>query len=69
MTEIQRGILVEFNLSPDAIVLPFQYNPETLTRTRGTELTVMNTPGTGSDFAFTTPIQTPRIMQAAKLQD
>lgn len=69
MTEIQRGILVEFNLSPDAIVLPFQYNPETLTRTRGTELTVMNTPGTGSDFAFTTPMQTPRIMQAAKLQD
>ncbi len=69
MTASRHGVLVEFNLNPDAIVLPFQYNPETLTRSRGTELTVINTPGTGTDFAFATPMQTPRIMQAAKLQD
>ncbi len=69
MTQSERGVLLEFNLNDDAIVLPFQYNPETLTRTRGTELTVNNTPGTGSDFAFTTPMETPRIMQAAALQE
>ena len=69
MSMMQRGLLVEFNLNPDAIVLPFQYNPETMTRTRGTELTVNNTPGTGTDFAFATPMQTPRIMQAASLQE
>ncbi|AML51924.1 hypothetical protein [Falsihalocynthiibacter arcticus] len=63
------GKLVEYNLSPDAIVLPFQYNPESMARTRGTEVTINNTPGTGSSFAFATPMQTPRIMQSAKLQD
>lgn len=69
MSTTQQGVLVEFNLNPDAIVLPFQYNPETMTRTRGTELTVNNTPGTGTSFAFATPMQTPRIMQAASLQE
>lgn len=69
MSMLQRGLLVEFNLNPDAIVLPFQYNPQTMTRTRGTELTINNTPGTGTDFAFTTPMQTPRIMQAASVQE
>lgn len=68
MTQTQRGLLLEFNLNPDAIVLPFQYNPEEMTRTRATDLQLNNTPGTGSDFAFETPMQTPRIMQAASLQ-
>jgi len=69
MSDTTQGLLVEFNLNPDAIVLPFQYNPETMTRTRGTEITVNNTPGMGTDFAFATPQQTPRIMQSAKLQE
>lgn len=69
MSKSVRGVLLEFNLNSDAIVLPFQYNPESLTRTRGTDLTVNNTPGTGLSFAFATPMQTPRIMQAASLQD
>lgn len=63
------GMLVEFNLNPDAIVLPFQYNPETMTRTRGTEVTINNTPGSGTSFAFASPMETPRIMQSAKLQE
>ena len=66
---INHGILLEFNLNPDAIVLPFQHNPEEYSRTRGTELALNNTPGTGTDFAFATPMQTPRIMQAAALQE
>ena len=69
MTQTQRGLLLEFNLNPDAIVLPFQYNPQEMTRTRGTDLQVNNTPGTGTDFAFATPMQTPRIMQAATPQE
>ncbi|OLS52128.1 hypothetical protein [Rhodovulum sulfidophilum] len=69
MSKTERGILLEFNLNPDAIVLPFQYNPEEMSRTRGTDLQINNTPGTGTDFAFSTPMQTPRIMQAASLQD
>jgi hypothetical protein len=66
---VSTGMLVEYNLNPDAIVLPFQYNPESLTRTRGTEVTINNVPGTGANFAFATPMQTPRIMQSAKLQE
>ena len=65
----RKGYLVEFNLNPDAIVLPFQYNPETLTRSRGTELTINNSPGVGLNFMFATPSQTPRIMQGAALQE
>lgn len=69
MSEPARGVLAEYNLNPDAIILPFQYNPETMTRTRGIDITINNTPGTGTDFAFATPMQTPRIMQAASLQE
>ena len=69
MNGTRHGLLLEFNLNPDAIVLPFQYNPQQMERRRGTELTVNNTPGTGTDFAFATPPQTPRIMQAATLQE
>ncbi len=69
MTSGTRGFLLEFNLNPDAIVLPFQYNPETLTRSRGTELTINNAPGVGTNFMFTLPSQTPRIMQGAALQE
>jgi hypothetical protein len=68
MTEMQRGMLLEFNLNPDAIVLPFQHGPEELTRTRAIDVQLHNTPGTASEFAFETPMQTPRIMQAAALQ-
>lgn len=63
------GILLEFNLNPDAIVLPFQHNPEEFSRTSGIDLTINNTPGNGTDFAFQTPMQTPRIMQAAAMQE
>lgn len=69
MTVFSRGILLEFNLNPDAILLPFQYNPETHTRTRATEVTINNVPGTGTNFAFATPMETPRVMQGAKVQD
>jgi hypothetical protein len=69
MSALAKGTLVEFNLNPDALVLPFQYNPETMTRTRGTEVTINNTPGTASSFAFASPMETSRIMQTAKLQD
>lgn len=69
MNGLSKGTLVEYNTGEDAIVLPFQYNPENLTRTRGTDVTINAVPGTASTFAFANPEQTPRIMQAAKLQE
>lgn len=64
-----KGVLVEYSEAADAIVLPFQYNMETLTRTRGTSLEIAGNRGVGTEFAFATPEETPRVMQNAALED
>ena len=69
MTTPARGQLVEFSFAPDAIVLPFQYNPQTISRSRGTEITFNAVPGQASTFTFATPEETPRLMQSAKLAE
>lgn len=64
-----KGVLVEFSDAEDAIVLPFQYNTETQTRTRSTTLEVAGARGVGTEYAFATPEETPRVMQNASLED
>ncbi|MCY0096583.1 hypothetical protein [Hoeflea ulvae] len=69
MSAPSRGVLIEYTAASDAIILPFQYNMETMTRTRGAALKVAGSASVGGSFAFSTPMETPRVMQSAELED
>lgn len=68
MPESLPAALVEFNENHDVIILEFQYTPESLERTRAVDVQFNNVPGMGTDFAFSRPSETPRLMQSASLQ-
>jgi len=60
---VTKGALVEYGITAPPLILQFEFNPETLSRTRSVSITVGNAPGTrgGYDFAF--PWETNRVAQ------
>lgn len=60
---VTRGALVEYGLTVPPLILEFEFNPQTLSRTRAVTITTGNAPGTrgGYDFAF--PWETSRVAQ------
>lgn len=58
-----KGALVEYALTIPPLILEFEFNPESLSRTRSVSITMGNAPGTqgGYDFAF--PWETSRVAQ------
>ena len=58
-----KGALVEYGITIPPLMLEFEFNPESLSRTRSVSITTGNAPGTrgGYDFAF--PWETSRVAQ------
>lgn len=65
---VTKGALVEYGLSVPPLVLEFEFNPESLSRTRSVTITTGNAPGTkgGYDFAF--PWETSRVAQGVSVE-
>lgn len=61
--QYQRGILIEYALTPQPLVLPFNFNPSTITRTRSVTVKTGGTPGARGGYGFTRPDETPRASQ------
>src|SRR5690606_17456408 len=57
-----------YGLSIPPLILEFEFNPETLRRTRSVTITTGNAPGTkgGYDFAF--PWETSRVAQGVSVE-
>ncbi|MHA7879038.1 MAG: CIS tube protein [Saccharospirillum sp.] len=68
MPYITRGALVEYGLSVPPLLLEFEFNPQTLSRTRTVSISMGNAPGTrgGYDFAF--PWETSRVAQGVSVE-
>ncbi|WP_020681046.1 hypothetical protein [Marinobacterium rhizophilum] len=66
--KVSRGALVEYGLSLPPLILEFEFNPQTLSRTRSVSITTGNAPGTrgGYDFAF--PWETSRVAQGVSVE-
>ena len=64
---VTKGALVEYGLSVPPLILEFEFNPQTLSRTRSVSITTGNAPGTkgGYDFAF--PWETSRVAQGVSV--
>jgi len=58
-----RGLLVEYALTPQPLVLPFHFNPSTITRTRSVTVKTGGTAGARGGYGFTRPDETPRASQ------
>jgi hypothetical protein len=66
--KLSRGILLEYALSAPPLALVFEFNPQTLTRTRTVTLRPQGVPGTRGSYDFTQPSETPRVTQGAAPQ-
>lgn len=65
MIKLTQGILLEYGLSLPPLALVFQFNPQTLTRTRTITLRTGGAPGTRGGYDFLLPTETPRVAQGA----
>ncbi len=63
-----KGMLIEYSLSLSPLVLVFEFNPESLTRTRTITMNTGNAPGTRGGYDFTLPTETPRVSQGVRVQ-
>ena len=68
MINVSKGALIEYALSLPPLVLVFEFNPKTITRTRSIEITTGNAPGTRGGYDFTLPTETPRVAQGVSIQ-
>lgn len=55
-----RGLLIEYGLSLPPLVVSFEFNPETLSRTRSVTVGESTTPANRGGYSFDTPAQSAR---------
>lgn len=60
---VTRGFLIEYGLSLPPLLLQFEFNPETLSRTRSITINTGSAPGTRGGYDFTLPTETSRAAQ------
>lgn len=65
---VSRGALVEYGLSLPPLVLEFEFNPETISRTRSVTITTGNAPGTRGGYDFNYPWETNRVAQGVSVE-
>lgn len=66
MASYQRAMLIEYAPSVPPLALSFDFNPQTLSRSRAVQLPSSAAGGRGYDFQ--TPFDTPRVAQGASVQ-
>ncbi len=68
MLKVTQGALVEYALSVPPLALVFEFNPQSLTRTRTIRLRTGSAPGTQGGYDFTLPTETPRVAQGVTVE-
>ena len=68
MIKLSQGILVEYALAIPPLALVFEFNPQTISRTRTITLRTGTAPGTRGGYDFTLPTETARVAQGAQAE-
>lgn len=63
-----KGMLIEYALSLPPLALEFEFNPQTISRTRTVNITTGNAPGTQGGYDFNLPSETPRVAQGVSVE-
>jgi hypothetical protein len=65
---VVRGELVEYTEAPEPLVLRFEFNPSTMTRTRTMTIRTGGAPGTIGGYDFESRSEVPRVSQGVTTQ-
>ncbi|ABB31373.1 hypothetical protein GeomeDRAFT_2019 [Geobacter metallireducens RCH3] len=68
MLNTVKGMLIEYALSLPPLVLAFDFNPQSLTRSRTITLRTGSAPGTRGGYDFALPTETARVAQGVTVQ-
>jgi hypothetical protein len=68
MIQTTKGALVEYALSVPPLMLLFEFNPQSFSRTRTVNVTTGNAPGTRGGYDFALPTETPRVAQGVQVE-
>ncbi len=68
MLNFTRGFLVEYAISLPPLVLVFDFNPETVSRSRSISITTGSTPATRGGYDFALPTETSRVAQGVSVE-
>lgn len=68
MSVASKGILFEYGLSLPPLALIFDFNPQTISRSRTVTIRTGNAPGARLGFDFLSPLDAPRASQGVELQ-
>lgn len=68
MSAFTKGVLFEYGISLPPLALVFDFNPQTISRSRTVTIKTGNAPGARLGFDFLTPLETPRASQGVELQ-
>lgn len=68
MSSASKGVLFEYGLSLPPLALVFDFNPQTISRSRTATVKTGNAPGARLGFDFMTPLDTPQVSQGVELQ-
>ncbi len=68
MLNTVKGMLVEYALAIPPLVLVFEFNPQSLSRTRTITIKTGNAPGTRGGYDFLLPTETPRVAQGVTVE-
>lgn len=63
MTNVTKGKLIEYGFSIPPLALSFEFNPQTISRSRTITLPANKTPGITGGYDFNLPSDTPRVAQ------
>ena len=64
----EQGILVEYALSHKPLILHFEFNPSSITRTRTVTIKTGGAPGTKGGYSFSDASETPRASQGVSME-
>ena len=68
MAGFLKGMLIEYALSIPPLVLVFDFNPQTISRTRSIKVQTGNAPGTRGGYDFALPTETARVAQGVSVE-
>lgn len=66
MIKVTRGWLIEYGLSLPPLAIAFEFNPESISRTRSMQISNGELPGSRGGYGFSTPFDTKRASQGVE---
>jgi hypothetical protein len=64
----ERGALIEYTQAPNRLMLAFEFNPSTISRTRAVTVRTGGSPGSRGGYDFQEPREVPRASQGVSVQ-